>query len=218
LLIFLFMPCVAESFDLSLGVKAGVTFPWYFGSDYDSWLVYNTFRPNFKIGGSAGGFLTIGVASFLAIQPEVFFSGLGGSSSDGVVTWNDAANGLDLQVLLKLRTKPGKRARFNLFVGPDFFFTANPVKVSLIYYGYLVGSGFWLYPNRVPMYGVTAGLGLEFPLGWFFLTLDGRYNLGLVSRFTEDSPYRSWYQQSIQVMFGIGLVVVGKRESMSRMR
>jgi hypothetical protein len=106
---------------------------------------------------------------------------------------------------------------FNLFVGPDIFFKYRPIRQT---FTDILGNPVPYSPPYVPWddalirvttYGFCAGLGLEIPLRRFFLTFDGRYNLSLVSHFTEAGPYRKWYQQSVQVMVGAGLVLVGKR-------
>jgi hypothetical protein len=82
LVTFFFMPQITESFDLSVGGKAGVTFPRYIGADYNSWMEDRLFQAAFKLDWSAGVFLTIGVLPFLAIQPEILVSNLGGFSEN----------------------------------------------------------------------------------------------------------------------------------------
>jgi hypothetical protein len=218
LVTYFFLPQITESFDLSLGAKAGVTFPRYIGADYNAWLAPGAFSARFMLDWSAGVFMTFGVLPFLAIQPEILVSNLGGYAVNPIFWhWKEDIQGIDVQVLIKWRTRTGKRVGFNLFVGPDIFFKYSPVKIR---YTDLLGDPVpystdyqpwneaWI---RVPTYGFSAGAGLEVPLRRFFLTFDGRYNLSLVSHFTDAGPYHRWYQQSIQVTVGVGFVLVGKR-------
>jgi hypothetical protein len=224
LVIFFFIPQVTRSFDLSVGAKAGLTFPRYIGADYNSWMANGAFKARFMLDWSAGGFVTIGVLPFLAIQPEVLVSNLGGYSSNVFFNWKEDIQGIDVQILLKWRTRTGQRPRLNLFAGPDIFFKYSPVKIRFTnilgnpepYFGlYTAWNDEWI---RVPTYGLSAGLELEIPLRRFFLTFDGRYNLSLVSHFTEESVYRKWYQQSFQLMFGTGFVLIGGQARASRAR
>jgi hypothetical protein len=148
------------------------------------------------------------------------YSRLGGIFGNTLYTREYLAKGLDLQCLLKWRLGSGRRLRFSLFAGPDVFFNLGDVRYLITNWLGEEGYGDPLPQEviRVPTYGLTAGLGLDFPLGWFVLTLDARYNFSLVSSFTEAAGLGNWYQESLQVMFGAGLVVVGKRESMCRRR
>ncbi len=212
-------------FDLEIGVKVGAALPWYSGPGYQDWLVdpfgygFPSEHSVFKLGFSGGAFLTIGLFDFLAIQPEVFFSQLGAKSRDGYITWNDKANVIDIQALLKARFPTRRRAIFNLFAGPDLQFKAGTVDWELTdLFGGMI-YGFWQDANlRDPVLGLVFGLGMEFPLGSFFFTLDARYGMGLWSRFTDSSGIAPWYQNSVQLMVGAGLVLAGKQRTISRMR
>ena len=211
----------AFGFDLGIGVKAGATFPWYSGSGYQDWRAFwGSFEPALKIGFTGGAFITIGLFDFLAIQPEVFFSQLGSRAGDGYYSLNDRWNGFDIQALLKARFHTRRRAIFDLFAGPNLQIKTGTADFEIKdYYGnvYLYG---WLNDSvlREPVLGLVFGLGMEFPMGSYFFTVDARYSLGLWSRLTDSSGFAPWYQNSVQVMFGVGLVLVGKQRTLSRMR
>jgi hypothetical protein len=217
LVTFFFLPQITESFDLSVGGKAGLTFPRYIGADYNAWMADAAFEADFKFDWSAGVFLSIGVLPFLAIQPEILVSNLGGFSENPLFWhWKEYIQGFDIPILIKYRTRSDRPVIFNLFVGPDIFFKYRPIRQT---FTDILGDPVTFPPYafwddaliRVTTFGFCAGLGLEDPLRRFFLTFDGRYNLSLVPHFTEASPYRKWYQQSFQVMFGAGYILVGKR-------
>jgi hypothetical protein len=207
-------------FDLGIGVKAGVTFPWYSGYGYEDWLAYWAFDRVIKLGFSGGAFITIGIFDFLAIQPEVFFSQLGGRSGYGTLSLNDKWNGIDIQALLKARFPTRRRAIFDLFAGPNLQIKTGTVDFEIKdYYGNVLLYGWWDDAVlRDPVLGLVFGLGMEFPMGSYFFTVDARYSLGLWSRFTGSGGFGPWYQNYVQVMVGAGFVLVGKHRTVSRMR
>ena len=215
--------CVASfafTFDLGIGIKAGVVSPWYEGFDYDlfldSFALYR--QPDFGL--SAGGFLTLGLAKFICIQPEAFFSMLGGRGGDEWLFLKDQATVIDLHLLLKLRFI-GKRIVFYPFGGPSLFFEVGEKKFRVAdkYSNTTVLTGTWVEEYiRVPVFGVTGGVGLEVPRPWVTWSVDLRYNHSLQSRFTEGSVLTDWYQKSIQLMMGLTWVVVGSGPGISRSR
>ncbi len=218
LVAFLLLPRASEGFDLSIGGKAGLTFPRYIGADYNAWMAGRVFEADFKFDWSAGIFLTIGVLPFLAIQPEILVSNLGGFSQNPLFShWKEYIQGIDVPILIKYRTRKDRPVIFNMFVGPDIFLKYRPIRTT---YTNLLGNPIAFTPPWVPFddslirvttFGFCAGLGLDAPLRHIFLTFDGRYNLSLVSHFTDAGPYSKWYQQSFQAMFGAGYTLVGKR-------
>ena len=208
----------AFGFDLGIGVKAGVTFPWYSGTGYATWI--EPYTPGLRIGFSGGAFITIGLFDFLAIQPEVFFSQLGGRAGDGFYSLVDKWNGIDISALLKARFHGRRRTVFDLFAGPDLQIKTGNLEFELKdYYGNVYAYGWWNDSVlRNPVLGLVLGLGMEFPMGSYFFTVDARYGLGLWSRFTGSAGFGPWYQNSVQVMVGAGIVLVGKQRTLSRMR
>jgi len=205
-------------FDLEIGVKAGATLPWYSGAGYATWI--DPYEREIKFGFSGGAFITVGMFDFLAIQPEVFFSQLGGRAGDQYYSLNDKWNGIDIQALLKARFHTRRRAIVNLFAGPNLQIKTGTVETTLKDpYGNVYFSGIWKDEVlRDPVLGLVFGLGMDFPLGSFFLTMDGRYSLALWSRFTDSSGFAPWYQNCVQLMAGAGFVLVGKQRTVSRLR
>jgi hypothetical protein len=210
----------AFGFDLSAGVKVGITLPRYSGADYDDFLSYWGISTKAKFGLSGGAFATIGIIDALAFQPEVFFSVLGGNSGDSYYTFKDKAQGIDIHALLKARIKAGGRTRIDLFAGPNFFFNIGNAKCDVTDpYGNTVLIIDWRDSAlRVPIIGIAFGVGLTYFLGKQLFSLDARYIKGLQSRFKDESGILGWYQDGIQVMIGIALIMVGKTERAPRLK
>jgi hypothetical protein len=195
--------------DMRAGIKAGLTSPWFSGPGYQAFLdTPPPFHSVLKIGLSAGAFLTIGVSEFLAIQPEVFFSTLGGRADGDSATWNESANGFDLQALLKWSIRTHGSTIIAIFGGPDLYVKIGNEKATINGIFDMTYNDIFLNALR---FGITCGLGLEFPMNAFFWTIDLRYTSSFTPRFTEASGLGQWYQNSFQILFGLGWYSVGKK-------
>jgi hypothetical protein len=207
--ILLLVALAASAFDLAIGFEGGVDFPFFSGSSYESVLAAGA-RTKIRFGFSAGAFITLGIIDFLAIQPEVMYSYLGGNFGDSAATWHEKAGVIEIPVLLKFRLKFGS-TRFCPLAGADVLIRLGDwgfeIKDSA---GILIGWGtYYSQYIRVPIIGVLFGFGFEFPTtgGWW--TLNARYHLGIMNRFTDGNPagITDWRQSNIQVLLGYGFAV-----------
>ncbi len=202
-----FMAVAASAFDLTVGIKAGVGYPFYSGSDYDAMLAGGA-STKFRLGFSVGAFATLGIIDVLAIQPEIMYSHLGGNFGDASAIWYDNANAIEIPLLLKLRLKMGS-ARFCPFAGADVLIKVGDWNFELKDSSEtLIMSGRW-NPQyiRVPIIGVVAGFGFDMPARTGWVTIDARYLIGVMNRFTDNSPIRDWRQNAIQLLLGYGFAV-----------
>jgi hypothetical protein len=208
LVLLLTLPLAASAFDVTIGIKGGVTAPFYSGSDYEAVLAGGA-QTEFRLGFSVGGFITIGIFDLLAIQPEVMYSMMGGNFGDDLSTWYDSATVIEVPVLVKLRLKSGNLS-IQPFVGPvvlikigewDFEIKDDATDIVLAYGSYIMDK------VRMPIIGAVAGLGFLIPVGGGVFSLDARYHLGLMSRFNEDTGL-DWKQNNIQLLIGYGFPVV----------
>jgi hypothetical protein len=200
----------ASAFDLTVGIKGGAGFPFFGGSDYTALLSAGT-QTKFRFGFSVGAFVSLGIIDFLAIQPEVMYSSLGGNfGASG--TWYDTANAIEVPLLLKVRLKYGSM-RISPFVGADALFRLGDWTYEI-----KDSSGAVLVPKtaydpqniRVPIFGLAFGVGFEFPIGGGWLSLEARGLLGLQNRYTDNNTYgfKDWRQNNISVLLGYGFDVI----------
>jgi hypothetical protein len=117
----LMVSVIGFSLDLSAGVKAGFNVSSYAGSDYrnylEDWPADNAIHLGFQF----GGFATIGLLDFLAIEPEVLVAFLGDTFKEdmkpygygGYARYYDKLTYLEPAVLAKIRF-----GSFNVFAGP----------------------------------------------------------------------------------------------------
>jgi hypothetical protein len=208
LVVLLILPLAAFAFDVTIGVKGGVAAPFYTGADYEDLLAGGA-QTEFRLGFSAGGFVTIGIIDLLAIQPEVMYSMMGGNFGDDLATWLDKVTFLEVPVLLKVRLKAGNLS-LHPSIGPDFLIKIGEWKAELrddTTGEVLPIATYDMSIMRMPIIGAVAGLGLLFPVGDGVLTVDARYHLGLMSRYTEDNGL-DWKQNNVQLLVGYGFPVV----------
>jgi len=208
--ILVFVTVLASAFDVTIGIKGGVGYPFYSGSDYEAVLAAGA-STKFRLGYSAGAFVTLGIINWLAIQPEIMYSSLGGNFGDSSSTWYDRANVIEIPLLLKLRLKMGS-LRICPFAGADVLLKIGDwnfeVKDNA---GNVLMSGTWNNQYlRVPIIGAPVGVGFDIPVGRGWVTIEARYLIGIMNRFTDDNPagYTDWRQNAIQVLVGYGFAVV----------
>jgi len=153
------------------GLKAGLSYANIHGRD-----VYEQ-KP--KMGFGAGAFLTYGLGSFFAVQPEVLFVQKGSkySNGGGANAYKETL-GLDyieVPVLLKFFLPVAKSFRLHLFAGPSLAFKIR-ARVKATFGGETETETLDSVKNTD--LGLAAGLGLERPLGRGRVTLDVRYTAG----------------------------------------
>jgi hypothetical protein len=163
------------------GVKAGLSYANIHGHD--------VYEQRSRMGFSAGAFLTFGLGSFFAVQPEVLFITKGSKYSNG--SGADAYRetlGLDyieVPVLIKFFLPAAGSFRLHLFAGPSLGFKLR-ARVKATFGGETEVETLDNVKNRD--FGLAAGVGLEHPLGRGRLTLDVRYTAGMssMSKGTDD--------------------------------
>jgi hypothetical protein len=154
-------------FDLSAGPKAGMSYGWQAGKDWDDYVDSLDFKgeaPSNKVkfGFSGGLFVNIGLIDLYAIQPEVIFSMCGGRFAydpdgtgdiDGVVS----ANIIEVPILHKFRFSLGP-GNLYLVAGPEIIFILGDVKTDKPVETEEA-------PDNFLVYGIVGGIGYELPLG-----------------------------------------------------
>jgi hypothetical protein len=208
--ILVFTTVCASAFDVTVGIQGGVAYPWFSGSDYDALLDLGGFTHQARFGFSAGAFTTVGIIDVLAIQPEIMYSRFGGNYGDSSVTWYHNAGVIEIPLLLKLRLKMTSWVRFCPVAGVDALLKIGDWDVEeKDSSGNILSSG-TATNIRVPIIGVLAGVGWEFPVGRGWVTISARYHIGVMNRFTADSPIEDWKQNSLQLLLGYGYSVLKK--------
>ena len=205
-------PAAARGFDLSVGIKGGLDFPFYTGPGYVDFLYVNDLSPSAAVRVGGGLFLTLGLVDLLALQPEIFYSSLGGASgSMDTLLWTDKAPTLDAQLLIKLRFQLRGFNLFELFVGPQAVLKLGEVSLRMEdYWSYATGTWNDSYLEPLTL-GAVAGIGWTFVRGANLFTIDVRYCHGLTSRMTAASGWADWYQNDVQLMLGFGRQLAGRR-------
>jgi hypothetical protein len=178
---------------VEIGFKGGVSFARFQGEDI-------SYDVDTKNGFTVGGFLTVNVNNYLAIQPEILFvqKGTNGSVSafefswwHGVSYhegyWEDRLSYLETPVLVKLKIPTGTRIEPDLYVGPSLaiklmaeekwestFSDSNDVLLG-------DSSGVEDIGNRIKDidFGVVVGGNLKINVSFAKVFADIRYSLSL---------------------------------------
>jgi hypothetical protein len=211
--LFCVQPAAARGFDLSVGIKGGLESPFYSGPGYSDFLYLNDLSPpNAAVRFGAGLFLTLGLVDLLALQPELFYSPLGGvSGSKDYLLWTDKVPTLDAQLLIKLRFHLRGFNRFELFFGPQAVLKLGEVSLRMEdWWSYATGSWPDAYLEPFTL-GAVAGIGWTFARGRNLFTIDVRYCHGLTSRMSSASGWGDWYQNDVQLLLGFGRQLAGSR-------
>jgi hypothetical protein len=108
------MSVLATDPGISIGIKAGANL----SNIYDSQS--SDFQADPKLGFAAGGFLSIPIGNFLAVQPELLFSQRGIRGSGKIVlsdySFTRTTNHIDVPILLAIKPIPF----ITLLVGPQY--------------------------------------------------------------------------------------------------
>ena len=156
------------------GVKAGLSYANIRGHD-----VYDQ---EFRMGFSGGAFLTYGLGSSFAVQPEVLFVRKGSKYSNG--SGSDAyretlsLDYIEVPVLMKFELLAAKSVRFNFFAGPSLAFKLR-ARVKATFGGETEVESLDSVKNTD--FGLVAGFGLEYLLRRGRLAFDLRYTAGMGS-------------------------------------
>lgn len=204
-LLILLLPAAAFSIDMKVGVKGGIGFPFYVGTDYDDQIV--GWDTQMLIAFEGGVFLTIGM-EMIAVEIDLFFTSAGGAYGDSNSVYNYIDNFIEIPILVKLQFMMDD-ITVAVYAGPDIliklgYFTWQQIDVDD---GTIILEDRWPDDQLSPFqFGLVIGAGVDVPFEGFYVTLDARYCLGLTSRHTEDYPdIEQWFQDNIQILVGFGM-------------
>ncbi len=212
----LMVSVIGFSLDLSAGVKAGFSVSSHAGSDYrdflDDWPADNAMHLGFQF----GGFATIGLLDFLAIEPEVLVAFLGNTFKEdvepygfeGYAKYYDKLTYLEPAVLAKLRF-----GSFYVFAGPMLM-----VRLGKGKYGHkaddevvedildaVYGSGDQDYEDddfAKTVLAVTGGGGYMVPAGPGALLVEVRGQYSLQNMLNEDVYLDTFHNYALMMMLG----------------
>ena len=147
--VLLLIPLSSFCMDYAFGVKGGMGFPFFSGSDYQELLDFGTsqveeygthYRTRFMFSYSLGVSAEIGFIDLLSVQPELYFSWSGGAygypENSFLYSYTEyiRTTFLELPLLLKLRVHgdsgPSHWRRFTLFAGPGAAFKLSNGRVK----------------------------------------------------------------------------------------
>ncbi len=227
------VPSLLPGFDFSASLKLGLAYPFYSGRDYEGWLAslesafvtnYGYFvdyatRLNGKgLGLNAGLSVTLGLAEWFALQPEIFLSRFGGSygfddpTNFGEVIDVDRLRCFETMLLAALRLGRGK-SRLNLFAGPAVALRWGEVRIKEYQEGQLIWEGIYVDTQFARMFlNLIAGAGVTWYLSnGMLLSLEARYARNLTGLMNETTTgITDWNQNAVQLMLGIGRILAGK--------
>jgi hypothetical protein len=156
------------------GVKVGLSYANIHGHD--------VYEQRSRMGFGAGAFLTFGLGSLLAVQPEVLFVTKGSKyvNGSGPDAYREtlSLDYIEVPVLMKFFLPVAGSFRFHLFAGPSLAFKLR-ARVKATFGGETEVET--LDNVRNMDLGLAAGVGLEHPLGRGKLSLDVRYTAGMSS-------------------------------------
>ncbi|HLP10892.1 MAG TPA: porin family protein [Flavobacteriales bacterium] len=161
----------------SLNTKAQVAFGYKGGYTRSSLNGSHAFENNTLKSYTLGGFMQFG-GNIFAVQPEILFTQKGGHNYEMLDRINEEykLNYLEIPVLLKASFPFTNEVFFpHVFVGPYY-----AAVIASSYNGSITVPDDTRNLNQSD-WGVLGGAGLDFRLGRVFLSLDGRYHLGLRS-------------------------------------
>ena len=178
-----------------------------------------------KIGFSGGAFITIGLLDFFALQPEIIITMAGGAYGYDETTYfysltrYDNLNIIEIPILGVGRFNAGN-TDINLFAGPNLCFRLGEVGIEVISGGQTTTTEWVENQFAHAFFSLIFGAGFTFYLhGGIFVSIDGRYNMGLTTVMNEDETgLDSWKQNNIQLMLGLGTILKGKKALRSRIR
>jgi hypothetical protein len=158
-----------------------------------------------KTGFVGGGFVTFGLGTIFAVQPELLYSQKGFKAEENGATAQLNTNYIEIPVLLKAQLKLAM-LRPAVYAGPVVSFeTGCDLDVIGITFDCDADEGF--SSRKTTDWGAVFGANLDFFLGPVTLLVDGRYQLGLTNladdpEGTEEVKTRTW-----QFMAGIGWTI-----------
>jgi hypothetical protein len=193
--------CVAVLFPQSaaagVGIKGGLAL-----SNFTLSLTEPPPFPFTSLTGPVGGvYFSIGLGP-VAFQPEILYARMGAKAEYEGTTDKYQLDYIHVPVLLKLRVIPAGPVRPIVYAGG---YGSYLLKAK----GVMTAEGLSETEDRDDMfekldYGLLGGAGLEFKLPGVTLSVEGRYNLGLVNILKDVEEGDSAKNRSIMALVGIG--------------
>ncbi len=156
-----------------------------------------------KTGFVGGGFVTLGLGSLFALQPELLYSQKGFQVDEFGETVKFNTNYIEIPVLLKAQFKLAM-LRPAVYAGPVLSFetgcTVSALELSVDCDDEMAGVG----ERKTNEWGAVFGANLDFFLGPVTLILDGRYQLGLTNLADVPDSDDEVKSQVWQFMAGVG--------------
>jgi hypothetical protein len=181
----------------TLGVKGGINIANVDVSESDLPDIIDS-----KTGFVGGAFVSFGLGSLFAIQPELLYSQKGFKASEGSLEAQLGTNYIEIPVLLKAQFKLAM-LRPAIYVGPVVSFETS---CNLDFLGVSVDcdddEGF--VDRKTTDWGAVFGANVDFILGPVILLLDGRYQMGLTNLADVEDSDESVKSQVWQIMAGVG--------------
>lgn len=199
-----FVPRQAQAeVTFNLGLKGGVSF----ANTMEVWDGVKYPTTSALVAPVFGVFVTINLNKMFAFQPEAYLLTQGGiweeDFDEMIFKWEHAAKYIQVPLLAKVRLVQDKTLTPVLFAGP-----AVDILVS-------AKEKFWVddvleYDESFKDYlkslhvGAVFGGGVEFQMDKVMLSLDVRYNLGLVNTIKDPEPGQSYKYRTLMVLAGVG--------------
>jgi hypothetical protein len=180
---------------MEFGILGGVNIFTFGGSDASGAKSRTSF-----FGGAS---LTVPLGSQVYVQPEVLYSGEGGTFDSAGTTVEIKLAYLRVPVLLGVNLTPSARTGFRVFVGPavglklscDVAVTSGGVTLS--------GSCASGSVKSVDV-GATGGAGLTLHMPRFNINLDARYTLGLTKILSDTDVKNQGFSIGAGLSFPLG--------------
>ena len=199
-----FVPRQAEAeVTFDLGLKGGISFAntleVYEGTKYPTTSALT--------GPVFGVFVSINLNKTFSFQPEAYLLTQGGiwedEFEDVAYKWEHAVRYIQVPLLAKIHLVQDKSMTPVLFAGPavDILVSANErawIDGVLDY-----DESFKDYVKGLHV-GAIFGGGVEFKLETLMLSLEVRYNLGLVNTIKDPDPGQSYKYRTLMVLAGVG--------------
>jgi len=158
-----------------------------------------------KTGFVGGAFVTLGLGSLFAVQPELLYSQKGFKASEGILSAQLGTNYIEIPVLLKAQFKLAM-LRPAIYAGPVVSFeTGCTVSISDVSVDCNDDEGF--VDRKTTDWGAAFGANLDFILGPVILILDARYQLGLTNLADVPDDDESVKNRVWQIMAGVGFTL-----------
>jgi hypothetical protein len=172
---------------ITIGGKASGGIGFLSGSDWKDSLDFLGADNGSHFGFSIGAYAEIGIIEQLAIQPEILYSNKGGGYSYNIgfeVKGKVSASGLEIPVYVKPKFKMGTGTLYGL-IGPDFYLIFGDVKYKETGGGLSVTTD--VPPDNSFIFGLSGGLGYEYPLKTGSIDIALKYNTTLSKIYENDN-------------------------------